>query len=383
MTIDPHDLEICASTETQGAGGAAVPPIAQTANFHFSDFGALAEALADEFSHRVYTRGRNPTVEIFEEKIAALERAEAAKAFASGMGAMSAIFHALLRSGDRVLFVNRIYGPVLQLAKHLERFGIGHDRLFDANPETVERTLRPETRLIWMENPGTMTFQLIDVAAIAGLARKRGILTAIDNSWATPLFHKPIELGADLVAHSCSKYIGGHSDVLGGVVAGPKRLVEEIFHKAFMLNGAAPGPLDAWLLIRSLRTLPLRMLRHQADAIAVAEFLRDRKEVRRVHHPALDPAGAGLRRALKGTSGLFSFELENDGYDNIVRTLNALRRFRLGVSWGGFDSLAISPQRRDNEKALSEAGLPNGLIRLSIGFEGADVLIDDLRAALG
>lgn len=382
MAIDPLDLEICTGGEESGAHRPAAPAIVQAALFHFPDFETLAAGLADEFGNRVYTRGRNPTVEIFEEQIAALERAECAKAFASGMGAMSAVFHALLKQGDRVLFVNQIYGPVLQLAKHLERFGIGHDRVLDPTPENVELAIRPETKLVWMESPGTMTFRLIDVAAIANLAKARGIVSVIDNSWATPLFQKPVELGVDLVAHSCSKYIGGHSDVLGGIIAGSKKLVQEIFYRAFMLNGAAAAPFEAWLLIRSLRTLPLRMRQHERDALLVAEFLRGHKAVRHVHHPALAPEAASLRRQMTGTSGLFSFELEDDGYGNIVRVLNSLKVFKLGVSWGGFNSLAITPQRKNKEEALREVGLPKGLIRLSIGLEGADALIGDLNAAL-
>lgn len=382
MAIDPLDLEICAGGEESGAHRPAAPAIAQTAMFHFPDFEALAAGLADEFGNRVYTRGRNPTVELFEEQIAALERAECAKAFASGMGAMSAVFHGLLKQGDRVLFVNQIYGPVLQLAKQLERFGIAHDRVLDPAPEAVERAIRPETKLVWIESPGTMTFRLIDVAAIAALAKAKGIVSVIDNSWATPLFQKPLGMGVDLVAHSCSKYIGGHSDVLGGVIAGSKKLVEEIFYRAFMLNGAAAPPFEAWLLIRSLRTLPIRMRQHEKDALQVAEYLRGHKAVRHVHHPALAPEAAGLRRQMKGTSGLFSLELEDDGYEDIVRVLNSLKIFKLGVSWGGFHSLAITPQRKDNEGALAEAGLPKGLIRLSIGLEGAEALIGDLGAAL-
>ncbi len=258
MAIDPKDLLICAGAddEARGPEKSAAPTIAQTALFHFSDFDSLAAGLADEFGHHVYTRGRNPTVELFEKKIAALERAEEAKAFASGMGAASAVMLGLLRQGDRILFVNQIYGPVLQLAKHLENFGIAHDRVLGGDVRDIETALRRETKLIWLERPGTMTFRLIDVAAIAALAQARKITTVIDNSWATPLFQKPATMGVDLVLHSCSKYIGGHSDVLGGVVAGPRALIEKIFHKAFMLNGASAAPFDVWLLIRSLRTLP-------------------------------------------------------------------------------------------------------------------------------
>lgn len=380
MSIAPEDIDICAGGVLPE--GPAAPPIVQTAAFHFADFDALARGLADEFNHAVYTRGRNPTVEAFEEKIAALERAESAKAFASGMGAMSAIFYALLKRGDHVLFVNQIYGPVLQLAEHLERFGIANTRVAGGELAAVSAALRPETKLVWIENPGTMMFRLVDVAGAAALARVRGAISVVDNSWATPLFQKPLEMGVDIVAHSCSKYIGGHGDALGGVIAGSRALVEEVFHKGFMLGGATAPPFEAWLLNRSLATLPLRMRQHEADGLAVAEFLRTSKAVRRVHHPALAPEAAPLRRQLSGMSGLFSFELADDGFDNVRRVLNNLKRFRLAVSWGGAQSLAISPQRRDNAAALAEAGLPLGLIRLSVGLEGAAPLIEDLEAAL-
>jgi len=376
--IDPLDLAIC----TQDAGPGAAPPIAQIALFHFPDFESLAAGLEDEFSHRVYGRGRNPTVEIFEDLIAALERAEAAKAFASGMGAMSAILHGLLSGGDHILLVNQTYGPILQLADELARLGIEHDRLLDTGPASVERALRPNTKLIWIESPGTMTFRIVDIASVAAMARSRGVITVVDNSWATPLFQKPIPLDADLVVHSCSKYIGGHGDVLGGVAAGSRRLIEAIFAKAFMLNGATPSPFDAWLLIRSLRTLPIRMAKHESDALEVARYLLGHEAVRAVHHPLLACKDGAPPTPLRGTSGLFSFELKRDGYDDIVRTLNRLKRIKLGVSWGGFGSLAITPQRRDNDEALAKAGLPRGLIRLSIGLEGAEALIDDLCEAL-
>jgi cystathionine beta-lyase/cystathionine gamma-synthase len=209
-------------------------------------------------------------------------------------------------------------------------------------------------------------------------------VAVIDNTWATPLFQKPLTFGFDLTIHSLSKYVGGHSDVIGGVVAGSAALLEKIFYGAFMLNGAAPAPHDAYLLLRGLRTLPVRLKQHQADGLALARWLAGRPEVGRVYHPALLAEDAELgARQLAGYGSLFSFTLADAGHAEIVRFIDALRYFRIGVSWGGVESLVISPSREGNEEALQKAGLPPGLLRLSVGLEGADVLIADLEQALG
>ena len=384
MPIDPRDVDLCLAPDLDEGGGPSPmsAPIVQTSLFAFPTFRALLDGLADERHHTVYTRGRNPTVEALDRKLAALERGEAAASFASGMAAISAVLLGLLEAGDHVLFVNQVYGPTLQLAGHLRRFGITHDVVLDVAPDAVEAAIRPETRLLWLESPGTMLFRLADVSALATLARSRGVLTVLDNSWATPLFQKPLELGADVVVHSASKYLGGHSDVMAGAVVTDEARMERIFTRAYMLNGGILAPFDAWLLLRGLRTLPVRMRQHEEDARAVAEFLRSHAAVRRVHHPAFaddpSPAAAGLR----GTSGLFSFELEGGDFSRVERFIDALHRFRIGVSWGGVESLVISPERGDDGSALEAAGIPRGLIRLSVGLEGAAALIEDLDRAL-
>lgn len=384
MVIDPDDIATCIEDLLPAPGGPPVPmaaPMVQTSLFAFPDFDALVDGLADERGHHVYSRGANPTVELLAHKMAHLERADAALCFASGMAAVSAVMLGLLRAGDHVLFVNNTYGPTLQLAAHLRQFGIEHDVVLDTAPDAVRRGLRPATRLVWVESPGTMLFRLADIAAMAAVAREHGALTCVDNSWATPLLQKPITLGADLVVHSATKYIGGHSDVVAGVVAGGEALVQRIFENAFMLNGGILAPHDAWLLLRGLRTLPVRLEQQGAAALQVAEYLREQPRVERVFHPAFehaDDTSAGLR----GHSGVFSFALRDASFAEVRTFINALRRFRIGVSWGGVESLVISPARRDNADALAAAGIPAGLVRLSIGLEGAGALIDDIAAAL-
>ncbi|HEX7049062.1 MAG TPA: aminotransferase class I/II-fold pyridoxal phosphate-dependent enzyme [Longimicrobiales bacterium] len=385
MPIDPADIAICLADDDVGDGANAAPtcpPIVQTSLFTFPNFRALIEAQAAEYRSHVYTRGQNPTVEAVERKLAALERGGACKCFASGMAAISAVLLGLLRAGDHVLFVNQVYGPALQLARHLRRFGIEHDVLLDLDADAVERAIRPETRLIWLESPGTMLFRVLDIESVAAIARARGILTCLDNSWATPLFQKPIQLGIDIVVHSATKYLGGHSDIVAGAVITTAERMEEIFYRAFMLNGGILAPFDAWLLHRGLRTLPVRLRQHEADALRVAQFLRDHPAVRRVYHPAFAEDRALVEKQLAGYSGLLSFELVRDGFDDVARVIDALEHFRIGVSWGGFESLALSPNRGTNARQLEAQGIPPGLIRISVGLEGADLLIADLAAAL-
>jgi cystathionine beta-lyase/cystathionine gamma-synthase len=284
----------------------------------------------------------------------------------------------LLSSGDHILFVNNTYGPTISLATTLKRFGIEHDQLLDIELDDVKRALKPNTKLVWLESPGPMMFRTLDLAAIADIAHSHGALTCIDNSWASPLFQKPITHGIDIVLHSATKYIGGHSDVVAGAVITTAERMRHIFYRSYLLLGGILHPFDSWLLLRGLRTMPVRMQQHHTDGIRIAEFLRTRPEVAAVHHPAFDAPSP----TLTGFSGLFSFELKDAGFDEVRRFIDALKRFRIGVSWGGVESLVISPNRGNNLHYLDSQRIPHGLIRMSIGLEGADALIDDISAAL-
>lgn len=386
MPMDPHDVELCIDDGIEpGPGRPTSTPVVQTSLFTYPTLAALSEALAAEHRHPVYTRGQNPTVEVLERKLAALERGEACKAFGSGMAAVSAVFLGLLEAGDHVVFFNHVYGPTLQLAQHLRRFGIEHTVVRSTALDDLEAALRPATRLIWTESPGTMLFRVVDLAAIAALGRSRGITTAIDNSWCTPLFQKPLTLGFDLVMHTATKYLGGHSDVVAGAVVGDAERLERIFYRAFLLNGGILHPWDAWLLLRGLRTLPTRMERIQADGMVVARHLARHPAVTEVHHPGLAPRPPFLEAQMTGHAGVFSFRLADPSGEAVRRVVDGLRLFRIGVSWGGVESLALSPQRGDDAEAraaLERQGLPPGLIRISVGLEGADALVADLDQAL-
>ena len=397
MRIDPRDIQLCIEDEVPPFADGASPtsaPIVQTSLFSFSTLEELQDGLLNEMGTHVYSRGQNPTVEVLEHKLAALERGEACKAFASGMAAVSAVFLGLLKGGDHVVFYNQIYGPTLQLARQLERFGITHDVVLELDPAALEAALRAETKLIWMESPGTMLFRVADLEAVAALGRERGITTAIDNTWATPLLQKPLTLGFDVVMHTATKYLGGHSDVVAGAVITDRERMLQIFHRAFLLQGGILPPLDAWLLLRGMRTLPARLREHEEAGLAVAEALQSHPKVAAVHHPALTADRALAERQMSGYSGVFSIQLAGgtqagpDAVDAervhgaVTRFVDALERFRIGVSWGGVESLVISPQRRDTAASLARHGLPAGLVRLSVGLEGPDVLVEDVVRAL-
>ena len=380
MSISPRDIALCLEDHPAGAPGPQpmAEPIVQTSLFAFPNYDAILEAFRAENKNYVYSRGQNPTVEVLEKKLAALERGEACKAFASGIAAVSAVFMGLLESGDHILFVNQTYGPTIQLARQLRRFGIEHDLLLDLEPDDIRAALKPNTKLVWLENPGTMLMRTFDIAAAADIARTHGAITCIDNSWASPLYQKPIEHGVDIVVHSATKYIGGHSDVIAGAVITTAERMHEIFYRAYMLHGGILAPFDAWLLLRGLRTMPVRMQQHQTDGLKVAEFLASHSSVRTVHHPVFDAPCASLT----GYSGLMSFELASGGFDEVRKFIDGLRRFRIGVSWGGVESIVISPNRGNNTHYLEAQRIPLGLVRISVGLEGPDALIEDIGASL-
>jgi len=382
--IDIEDRLVCLGhgEDLAAQGGSLSPPIVQTSLFGHGSQEDLVAGLAAENRSHVYTLGQNPTVEAIETKLARLEHGEACKFLASGMAAISAILFSLTKAGSHVLFVNNTYGPTLELAERLTAFGVEHDVVLDCDSETIAAAFRPNTSVVWLESPGTMMFRLVDVGEVAELARQRGALSVIDNSWSTPLFQKPLEKGVDLVVHAATKYMGGHSDVVAGAIVGSDELLERIFFDAYLLLGGALGPVDAWLVNRGLRTLPTRMLQHHADGLSVARFLAEHPKVRRVFHPALADEPALVKSQLRGFAGLFSFELDTESYPEVAAFINRLRLFRVGVSWGGVESLALSPNHGTNAEALAAQRIPPGTVRLAVGLEGAEALIQDLDRSL-
>ena len=360
---------------------AVVPAIVQTSLFTFSSFQDMADTYAGRKKRLVYSRTTNPTVDAFETKMALLEEADAAIGFPSGMAAISGAVLAFVEPGDRILAVRHLYPDAYRLFETLlKRLRVTVDYV-DGRDLTAIETALPGAKLFYLESPTSWTMEAHDVGALAAAARRYGVLSVIDNSWATPVFQQPVTLGVDLVVHSASKYIGGHSDTVAGVVAGRAELIDAIRRTICPYIGAKLAPFEAWLLLRGLRTLPTRLERHQSSALAIASRLADHAAVTAVHHPAL--AGP-LPPGLAGTSGLFSFEF--GPATDIPRFCDALRYFQLGVSWGGHESLVVpalvARAQAAGPNSAVDFGVPETMVRLHVGLESPDILWDDLVQAI-
>lgn len=377
--------------EDRGAyHGAVVPPLFQNSLFTFEDWDGIDAAFDDRTGSYLYSRLGNPTVRLAEEKIARLAGGERARLFGSGMAAISAAVLSCVNAGDHVVAVRNIYGPANNLLNVYLRQKMGITTTFVSGEDVAEfeDALTDRTRLIFLESPSSAVFGLQDIEAVATLARARGIRTVIDNTWATPLFQHPLAMGIDLEIHSCSKYLGGHSDLVAGVVIGQKEALDAMMVREGELLGGVMAPFEAWLLTRSLRTLPIRMRQHEANALQVARFLEGHPEVSRVLYPGLEshPQYALARRQMTGATGLMGFELATEDVDAIKRFVNALTLFQLGVSWGGHESLiyapAISYLKELPPERFAAMGIAAGTMRISVGLEHADDLIYDLEQAL-
>lgn len=369
--------------------GAIAPPLIQTSNFRFGNVAAMRASMRDEYAWHCYTRGNNPTVEILRRKLAALEGAEDALVFSSGAAAIAAAVIASVSAGEHVVCVQKPYGWTQKLlSKLLPRFGVRCSFVDATDPARVEAALEKDTRLIVLESPNSLTFELQDLATVANLARSRGIRTLCDNSYASPLNQSPIACGIDLVAHSATKYLNGHGDVVAGALCGPTAILREVFTGPLMTLGAAISPHDAWLMLRGLRTLRLRVERSGASAFKIAQWLEAHPKVERVWYPHLPshPQHALVREQMCGPGGLLSFAPRCTDTSAIERLCDTLRRFMLAVSWGGYESLvcpsaAFLPPGAPVTNAVPGQAPPH-LVRLSIGLEDPGALIADLDRAL-
>jgi cystathionine beta-lyase len=319
------------------------------------------------------------------EALGALENAASVRLFPSGLAAMSGALLAVLKTGDDVLITDAVYRPTRRFSDRvLKRYGVSARYYAPcATPEELMALCRPNTRLIVLESPGSLTFEVQDVPAIAALARERGILTLIDNTWAAGLFFKPLDHGVDLSAQALTKYVGGHSDLFMGSVAVRDPALVAALDEAILDFGWAVSGDDAYLMLRGLRTLPTRMARHQQSGLRLATWLSSQPSVNAVLHPALErcPGQIYWRRDFTGAAGLFAFVLAPGPTGQVASFLNALKLFGLGFSWGGFESLAVNcdPQFASRRFAPRYAG---PLIRLNVGLEHPDDLIADLEQAL-
>jgi cystathionine gamma-synthase len=372
-------LAIHAGQEPDPLTGAVVPPIYQVSTYKQDGVGGLRGGYE-------YSRSANPTRTALEECLAALEGGRRAFAFASGLAAEDCLLRAVCNAGDHVVIPNDAYGGTFRLfAKVYERWGVQWTAADLSSVEAVRAAVQPgKTKVIWVETPSNPLLGICDIAALAHVAHDAGALLVVDNTFATPYLQQPLSLGADVVVHSTTKYIGGHSDVVGGaLIAADDDLGARLaFHQNAM--GAVAGPFDAWLTLRGIKTLGVRMDRHCANAAAIAELLEAHPKVSVVHYPGLSshPGHEVAAKQMRGFGGMVSFR-HADGEQAAVEVCNRARLFTLGESLGGVESLIEHPGRMTHASAAgSPLEVPGDLVRLSVGIEDLDDLVADLRQAL-
>lgn len=364
---------------------AVVPPIFQTSNFACKTVAEMRHMLQHEAEVHFYTRGNNPTVTILEKKLAALEGAEHAIVFGSGIAAVSAAVLSQVKAGDHVVCIQKPYTWTNALMnRFLPRFGVDVTMVDGTDAENYKQAIRPNTTLVYLESPNSFTFELQDIAAVVEIAKAHGCNTIMDNSFASPLNQNPLSFGVSLVVHSCTKYIGGHSDVMGGVICGKREAINKIFEREYMTLGAVISPNDAWLLLRGLRTLPVRMEKIARTTREVVNYLSSHPQVEKVLFPFLpsNPQYELANKQMRNNAGQFSIYLRTLDIEKVDLFCDSLKNFLMAASWGGHESL-IYPVSASYSSGNYKSKLPFNLIRFYIGLEEPDFLINDLEQALG
>ncbi|EJL87280.1 PLP-dependent transferase [Pantoea sp. GM01] len=381
----PNDKPLAQQTllthDRRHENGAVTTPIYQSSLFTFSDYDSMIARFRGESDQPLYSRVDNPTVKALQEKMAALEGGEACLAFGSGMAAISNAILSVVVPGQKVVCVNHVYPDTYRFLRGFcQRFGIVTE-FVDGDDEAAIRAALSDASLLYLESPSSWVMSEQNLHNLAGLAREAGVISIIDNSWASPIFQQPLMCGIDIVVHSASKYISGHSDVVAGVVIASQLLINNITRSISPYLGGKLSAHEASLLMRGLRTLPLRMKHHHQSALTLAQKLAEHPLVTAVCHPGLHPQPWS---SLRGYSGLFAFEVAEQV--DIPQLCNALELFHMGVSWGGFESLvmpAISVINQANEfNSAVDFGVSPRLIRISVGLEETDDLWADLQQAL-
>lgn len=382
---DFSDILIHHGEDREQYFNAVCPPIIQSSNFAFPTISAFRKALENELDQPIYTRGNNPTVQILRKKIAALEGAEDALIFGSGSAAIAAAMIGNLSAGDHVVCVQSPYSWTYNLlTKFLSRFDVTHSFVDGKDLVAIESAIQKNTKVLYLESPNTASFDLQDLPACADLAKKYDLVTMIDNSYCSPIFQRPIEMGIDLVIHSGTKYLNGHSDVMVGTIAGSKAQIEKIFKSEYMTLGAIISPHDAALVIRGLRTLELRMHRVDKSAKIITEWLSNHPKIEQVLYPFHQdfPQLALAKKQMSGCGGLFSILLKAENMEEVEQFFGKLQRFTLAASWGGHESLALPYCVFRKIPGRQDTSVPWNLIRFYIGLEDPEWLLEDLKQAL-
>ncbi len=384
--IYKYQENICAhfAEDDIGSYKPMVPSIVQTSTFSFDTYEDFLNICEDEKNNYMYTRGTNPTTEILEKKLAQLEGGERCKVFASGMAAITATLLTLLKQGDHILSLNTIYGQASGFMKSMIKYGISYTNISVNSIDDIKENIQNNTKIIYMESPSSQYMEILDLESISEIATEKGIITIIDNTWATPIFQNPIKHGIDVVIHSCSKYIGGNSDVVAGAVISTNKIVDDIFDFGHQNLGAVNSPFNSWLLLRGLRTLPMRVRQQEVAVKKVIDFLLQDDRIKKVYHPycANDEQRALAEKYLAGYTSALSFVIKEDNFHKLKKFVNSLKIFKIGVSWGGYESLILPAFKGNNEEKLKERNMSKMHIRIYIGLENVDSLIKDLKQAL-
>ncbi len=370
--------------ERENYFNAVSPPIMQSSNFVFNTVDEMRNAFVDEYSTYIYSRGRNPTVDILRKKLAALDNAEDCLVFGSGAAAIFAAVLANVKAGDHIVSVDKPYSWAQKMFNViLPRFGVTTTYIDGRDIENFERAILPNTTVIYLESPNSWDFAIQDLKAVADLAKAENIVTIIDNSYCTPLYQRPIEYGIDISLQTATKYIGGHSDTLGGVVSSNAAMIKRIFESEYMNIGSGISPFNAWLLIRGLRTLPARLERITRSTWQMLSYLKAHPKVEGVLFPLDEtfPQYQLAKQQMSGCCGLLTFIIKADNVTQIETFCNSLQHIFMAVSWGGHESLVIPKCSGMPRQDFDASDKEHRMIRLYVGLEDADYLIKDMEAA--
>ena len=364
---------------------AIVPPIFMNSLNIFKEIDDYFDADTHDKHTYIYGRVQNPTVRILEDKVAALEHGVAAYAFASGMAAATTAVLSVVKTGQHIVCIRNAYGPLKNFVEKYCAEHLGTTLTYVQGNEVseFEEAITDNTSLVILESPSSVVFSLQDIEAVCKVAHAKGAKVYIDNTFCTPIFSNPLDMGVDIVMHTTSKYMGGHSDVIGGMLAvRDEALANTIVNNRELLGGII-GPMEAWLVLRGLRTLSVRVKAHEAVAMQIAAHLENHPKIDKVYYTGLKshPQYALAQKQQRGNTGLITFEIKGTTED-AKKVVNSLKIFKIGVSWGGFESLVCMPHLRQDEKMCQWLGGKQNLIRIHCGLEGVDALIADLEQAL-
>jgi cystathionine beta-lyase/cystathionine gamma-synthase len=364
---------------------AVAPPVIQTSNFVFDSVEEMRVALSNELEHHVYTRGNNPTVAILRKKLAALEHTDDALVVGSGAAAIAASVVANVKTGDHIICVQKPYSWTFRLiSKLLPRFGVEYTFVDAKSVDEIRSAVKPNTTVLYLESPNSLTFEIQDLKACSDLAKTYKITTIIDNSHASPVFQNPADFGIDIIVHSATKYLNGHSDVVAGVICSHKDMIRKIFESELMTFGLTISPHDAAMIIRGLRTLDLRVRRSDDSAKRIADYLYHHPKIEKLYfplHPSFDQYDLAASQ-MRGCGGLITFKLKTSDKMAVMRFVKKIKRFLMAVSWGGYESLIIPSIAFHDIPGVPDSPIHWSVVRLYVGLESPEYLIEDLEKAL-